>query len=149
MWSNAHGDLMAVRYLAAKTNGAEIKDKLRDLIEPDKAGLVFRPVRETALRAVNESMDLGQLFLGMSIFLVAASLILTAMFFVFSVRQRAREMGVLAASAARPPRCGASSWGRGVLAAVVDRGHSARLGIHEGPSVGLGTAWRRSGRRHV
>lgn len=97
MWANRHGDLMAVRYPAAKTNAAEVRDALREHIDPGQTGLVFRPVREQALRAAGESMDLGQLFLGMSIFLVAASLILTAMFFVFSVEQRAKEMGVLAA----------------------------------------------------
>jgi ABC-type lipoprotein release transport system permease subunit len=143
MWSNAHGDLMAVRYPSSKTNGAEIRDKLRDLIEPDKTGLVFRPVRETALRAVDESMDLGQLFLGMSIFLVAASLILTAMFFVFSVEQRAREMGVLAAVGYRPAEVRRLFLGEGMVLAVLGSAAGVPLGWGFARFLvwGLGTAW--------
>jgi len=143
MWRNAHGDLMAVRYLSSKTNGAEIKDKLRDLIEPDKTGLVFRPVRETALRAVNESMDLGQLFLGMSIFLVAASLVLTAMFFVFSVEQRAREMGVLAAVGYTPAQVRRLFLGEGAVLALVGSAAGIPLGWAFAKFLvwGLGSAW--------
>jgi len=143
MWKNAHGDLMAVRYLSAKTNGAEIKDKLRDLIEPDKTGLVFRPVRAAALRAVNESMDLGQLFLGMSIFLVAASLVLTAMFFVFSVEQRAREMGVLAAVGYTPAQVRRLFLGEGAILALIGSVAGVPLGWAFARFLvwGLGSAW--------
>lgn len=97
MWGSRHGDLMAVRYPDSATNATELRDELREHINPEETGLVFRPVREPALKAAAESMDLGQLFLGMSIFLIAASLTLTSMFFVFTVEQRAKEMGVLLA----------------------------------------------------
>lgn len=97
MWGSRHGDLMAVRYPASATNATELRDALRERLNPEEAGLVIRPVREPALKAASESMDLGQLFLGMSIFLIAASLLLTGMFFVFTVEQRAKEMGVLLA----------------------------------------------------
>ena len=143
LWANRHGDLMAVRYLSSATNVAEIKDKLRDSIDPALTGLVFQPVREAALKAATESMDLGQLFLGMSIFLVAASLILTAMFFVFSVEQRAKEMGVLLAVGYTAPQVRRLFLAEGgVLAAA-----GSVLGIPLGWVFarflvwGLGTAW--------
>lgn len=88
MWANRFGDLMAVRLPASSTFAR---------IDPADAGFVFRPVREEAMRAAAESTDLGGLFLGMSMFLIAASLALTAMLFVFSMEQRAREMGILLA----------------------------------------------------
>jgi len=97
MWGNRYGDLMTVRYLQDAISEADLRETLRDRLDPAVAGVVIRPVREEALRAVSESMDLGQLFLGMSLFLIAASLVLTAMLFVFSVEQRAREMGILLA----------------------------------------------------
>ncbi|RPH37488.1 MAG: ABC transporter permease, partial [Planctomycetota bacterium] len=143
LWANRHGDLMAVRYRSSATNEAEIKDKLRDPIDPAQTGLVFQPVRESALKAATESMDLGQLFLGMSIFLVAASLILTAMFFVFSVEQRAKEMGVLFAVGYTAPQVRRLFLAEGsVLAAA-----GSILGIPLGWGFarflvwGLGTAW--------
>jgi ABC-type lipoprotein release transport system permease subunit len=143
MWSNRHGDLMAVRYPAAKTNERELRDTLREHIDPGQTGLVFRPVREAALQAATESMDLGQLFLGMSIFLVAASLILTAMFFVFSVEQRAREMGVLFAVGYTSAQVRRLFLGEGAVLAVV----GSLIGIPLGRAFaqflvwGLGTAW--------
>ncbi len=98
MWANRFGDVMAVRYPASATDPAKLRAAIRARLDPARAGLALRPVREEALRAVSESMDLGQLFLGMSAFLIAASLLLTAMLFVFTVEQRAREMGVLLAT---------------------------------------------------
>jgi ABC-type lipoprotein release transport system permease subunit len=143
MWANRHGDLMAVRYSAAKTNASLLRGELREKIDPGETGLVFRPVRAAALKAASESMDLGQLFLGMSIFLVAASLLLTAMFFVFSVEQRAREMGVLLAVGYTPARVRRLFLGEGAILAL----GGSLLGIPLGWAFarflvwGLGTAW--------
>ncbi len=100
MWANRYGDIMSVRYNAPSPN--PVQHPLAERLSPEDVGLAFRPVREEALQAAGESMDLGQLFLGMSVFLIAASLVLTAMLFVFSVEQRAREMGVLLAVGYRP-----------------------------------------------
>ncbi len=97
MWGNRFGDLMGVRYSAAATSVDDLRSRLRQRVAPESVGLVLRPVRDEAERAASESMDLGQLFLGMSFFLILASLLLTAMLFVFSIEQRAREMGVLLA----------------------------------------------------
>lgn len=143
MWSNRHGDLMAVRFPASKTNGAEVRDALREHIDPGQTGLVFRPVREQALRAASESMDLGQLFLGMSIFLVAASLILTGMFFVFSVEQRAREMGVLAASGFTPGQVRRLFLAEGAILAGIGSLAGIPLGWGFARALvwGLGSAW--------
>lgn len=143
MWSNRHGDLMAIRYLSATTNQAEIKDKLRDPVDPALMGLVFHPVRESALRAATESTDLGQLFLGMSIFLVAASLILTGMFFVFSVEQRAKEMGVLFAVGYTPPQVRRLFLAEGAVLAAVGSVAGIPLGWAFARTLvwGLGTAW--------
>jgi ABC-type lipoprotein release transport system permease subunit len=143
MWANRHGDLMAVRYSTAKTNGTEIRDSIREHIDPRETGLVFRPVRESALKAASESMDLGQLFLGMSIFLVAASLILTAMFFVFSVEQRAREMGVLLAVGYTPAQLRRLFLGEGAILAGMGSLVGIPLGLVFAKALvwGLGTAW--------
>ncbi len=143
MWANRHGDLMAVRYSAAKTNGTEIREAIREHIDPRGTGLVFRPVREAALKAAGESMDLGQLFLGMSIFLVAASLILTAMFFVFSVEQRAREMGVLFAVGYTPAQVRRLFLGEGAILAATGSLIGIPLGLVFAKALvwGLGTAW--------
>ncbi|MBI4564513.1 MAG: ABC transporter permease [Planctomycetes bacterium] len=101
MWANRFGDLMAVRF---PSSAREIREAIRARLEPAEVGLVFQPVRADAMKAVSESTDLGQLFLGMSAFLIAASLTLTALLFMFAVEQRARERGVLLAVGYTPGR---------------------------------------------
>jgi len=143
MWGSRYGDLMAVRYPAARTNARELGDELREKINPEETGLVFRAVRGAALRAATESMDLGQLFLGMSIFLVAASLTLTAMFFVFTVEQRAREMGVLIAVGIPRPRVRRLFLGEGLVLALLGSVAGIPLGWAFAKVLvwGLGSAW--------
>lgn len=143
MWTNRHGDLMAVRYLASGTNETELRGQLREHIDPEQTGLVFRPVREQALQAANDSMDLGQLFLGMSFFLIGASLVLTAMFFIFSVEQRAKEMGVLLASGYTPGRVRRLFLAEGAVLAGLGSVAGLPLGwaFSRGLLLLLGTSW--------
>ncbi len=104
MWGNRYGDLMTVRFPADVTPENAITDALRGGVAPEEAGLSLLPVREQAFEAVEQAIDLGGLFLGMSFFLIAAALILTALLFVFGVQHRAGEMGVLLALGFRAPR---------------------------------------------
>src|SRR5207253_860981 len=66
-------------------------------LDPASVGLAFAPVREQALAAGSQAMDFGMLFLGFSIFLIVAALLLTALIFTFGVEQRREEIGVLLA----------------------------------------------------
>ena len=143
MWGTRYGDLMAVRYPAAKTNARELRDDLREKINPEETGLVFRNVRGPALAAAAESMDLGQLFLGMSLFLIAASLLLTALFFVFTVEQRAKEMGVLLAVGIPRARVRGLFLAEGAVLAVAGSLAGIPLGwAFAGALVwGLGSPW--------
>ncbi|HOF39634.1 MAG TPA: FtsX-like permease family protein, partial [Candidatus Hydrogenedentes bacterium] len=102
MWGNRYGDLMAVRLNAGLTSESAIIDALCRRVTPGEAGLTLLPVRQQAFDAVEQAIDLGGLFLGMSFFLIVAALILTALLFVFGVQHRAGEMGVLLALGFRP-----------------------------------------------
>ena len=98
MWANRFGNLTAIR-LSANTNTA---DEILQRLNPSESGLAFLPIRQTALKAVEESMDFGQLFLGMSFFLIFASLTLTSLLFVFGIQQRSDETGLFLALGFRP-----------------------------------------------
>jgi putative ABC transport system permease protein len=143
MWGNRYGDLMAVRYLSSVTNAGEVRNMLREHVDPEQAGFVFRPVREQAWKAAGDSMDLGQLFLGMSLFLIAASLVLTAMFFVFSVEQRAKEMGVLFAVGFAPGKVRRLFLSEGAVLATLGSLAGIPLGWGFAKFLvwGLGSAW--------
>jgi ABC-type antimicrobial peptide transport system permease subunit len=99
MWANRWGDLTAVRF-----RGGADADQVRKLakalmvdLDPASLGLFFQPVREQALAASGQAIDFGQLFLGLSVFLVAAALILTGLLFGFNADERAEETGTLLA----------------------------------------------------
>lgn len=98
MWSNRFGTLSGVRW----SKGGHVEEAFQREFEPMAAGFVFQPVREQALAAVDEAMDFGQLFAGMSFFLIIAALMLTGLLFVFGVQQRAEEMGLLLATGWKP-----------------------------------------------
>ena len=96
MWGNRFGDVTAIRF-AGETKADELMGALKEAIDPAKAGLVFLPVREHSLTAVDNAMDFGGLFLGMSFFLILAALLLTTLLFAFGVQQRSTQVGTLLA----------------------------------------------------
>src|SRR5262249_53553900 len=102
MWTNRFGSLTSVRY-EVPTNSSlsacreAIARNLLANLNPEDFGLRFEPVRAQALKAAEQSQDFGQLFLGFSIFLVVAAMLLTALLFQFGLEQRAAEIGTLLA----------------------------------------------------
>jgi ABC-type antimicrobial peptide transport system permease subunit len=103
IWDNRFGNLTAVRY---PSNGPETRAKIemciRQALNPASLGVFFQPIRDNALNASSGSTDFGQLFIGFSLFLIVAALLLTALLFGFNVEQRGEEVGTLLAIGLRP-----------------------------------------------
>lgn len=118
MWANRFGDLMAVRFPPEGDDPSKLADDLRRRIDPSGLGLAFRPVRAQALEAAAGGSDLGPLFLGMSFFLAASALVLTALLFAFSADQRSRETGLLLAVGLSPGRARRLLLAEGALVAA-------------------------------
>jgi ABC-type lipoprotein release transport system permease subunit len=99
MWANRFGGLTSVRwekeYECLAPTPADRMALFCEAYNPVDAGFVFQPVGEQALAAVDQAMDFGQLFVGMSFFLIVAALMLTGLLFVFGIQKRAEEMGIL------------------------------------------------------
>jgi putative ABC transport system permease protein len=96
-WQNRYGNLTAVRYPWREGLAQEIEQRLRSQIDPAAVGLYFQPVRQRGLRAGGGGTDFGQLFLGLSMFLIASAIILTGLLFVFGVESRSSQIGMLLA----------------------------------------------------
>jgi putative ABC transport system permease protein len=107
MWANRFGSLTAIRYevptntLAGTVREAVYRNLLANL-NPEDVGLRFEAVREQALKSAVQAQDFGQLFLGFSLFLVVAALLLMALLFQFGLEQRAAEVGILLALGLTP-----------------------------------------------
>jgi len=97
MWANSYGDLTSVRFPAGSANPDTLDENIRQLVDPASLGLSAIPVREIGMRAISGGTDLGRLFLGLSMFLIAAGILLTCMLFVFSVESRSVQTGMLLA----------------------------------------------------
>ncbi|MBN1974977.1 MAG: FtsX-like permease family protein [Sedimentisphaerales bacterium] len=97
IWANRYGNITGVRYPIDNLSESDIAQKILKKVEPASVGLFFMPVRELGGRAGGGTDDFGQLFLGLSMFLIIASLILTGLVFVFGVESRSEQIGMLMA----------------------------------------------------
>lgn len=97
LWANELGSLTAVRFEAGAAEASRIANGLMGRIDAGAVGIRCLEIRKLHLRASAESVDFGQLFAGLSFFLVAGALATVGLLFVFTVEQRAEEAGVLLA----------------------------------------------------
>jgi len=95
LWQNRFGSLTALRYSGQKES--ELKKYFKAVIDPAGLGFYFRPLKAEGLQASSNSVDFGQLFLGLSFFVIAAALMLIGMLFVFNLKNRSRETGLFMA----------------------------------------------------
>jgi len=113
-------------------------------IDPRQIGMYFTPVRQQALAAAEPTSDFGGLFLGLSFFLIIASVMLTGLLFVFGIEQRSRQVGLLLALGFGPWRVRRWMLAEGLVLAVVGAivGAAAGLGYTRVVLAGLATVWR-------
>jgi putative ABC transport system permease protein len=88
-WRNQYGSLTAVRYPWREGLAQQIERRLMSTIDPATVGLFFQPIRARGMQASRQGTDFGGLFLGLSMFLIAAAVILTGLLFIFGVESRA------------------------------------------------------------
>lgn len=98
LWSSRFGDLTALRIpLAALESPEALLPRLRGTVTPEALGLTVASPAEAARIAVDQSYDLGALFLAMSFFLILTALLLVALMFLFNLESRAGQLGLLRA----------------------------------------------------
>jgi ABC-type antimicrobial peptide transport system permease subunit len=149
MWANRFGNLTAIRFpIPPGEDPKEFRDmldkKLLASINPAALGFHFEPVREQALKAANQAQDFGDLFLGFSIFLVIAALLLMALLFQFGLEQRATEIGTFLSLGFTPKEVRKMLLKEGTILASLGGllGTLAGLGYAKAMLWGLTTIWR-------
>jgi ABC-type antimicrobial peptide transport system permease subunit len=97
LWANRFGNLTAIRLPnegqtpEAKANALALRLQLADI------GLMPRDFKHDAGAAAKGSVDFGGLFIGLSMFLIAAALVFAALLFLFTLERRAAQIGLLLA----------------------------------------------------
>jgi len=144
MWANRYGNLTAVRYSLRGESKENIADKILGASDPAAVGLYFQPVRARGIKAGDEATDFGQLFLGLSMFLIAAALVLMGLLFVFGVENRSEQVGMLLAVGFGPKLVRRLLLIEGSLLAVLGAiaGTAAGLLYTRAMIYGLSTVWR-------
>lgn len=97
LWGSRHGALTSIRFYPP-TQYQHLRQDLLARLSPAAAGFSFRPVRQQALRAATGATDFSGLFIGFSLFLIAAAALLVVLLGKFGLEQRAREAGLLLAT---------------------------------------------------
>ena len=146
IWANRFGDATAVRFVGGsdEARAEAIREWLRERLDPASLGLVVEPVRARAEAAAGQALDFGQLFLSLSMFLIAAALVLTGLLFAFSAQQRAGETGILLALGYRPRRVRRLMLAEGAVIVTIGTlvGTAGGLGYTRLVLVGLATVWQ-------
>jgi putative ABC transport system permease protein len=143
LWGNRFGSLTAIRYPWRPGLDRHVASELTFRVDPATVGLFFQPVREQGLEAGKGGTDFGQLFLGLSMFLIGAGIILTALLFVFGIESRTEQIGLLLAVGLPAKRVRRLLLAEGGLIAVVGMIGGIALGLLYTRLMvyGLSTLW--------
>jgi len=120
-----------------------IRALLRQLT-PEASGLAFSSVRELALRASQGTSDFGQLFLGLSMFLVASAAGLAAMLLHLSTARRASDAGIMLACGWDGREVSRALFAEGAILTVLGAVVGVPLGVLYGAAMiyALGRWWQ-------
>ncbi len=97
LWSNRFGNLTAIRFSSSAKTEAALRAEIGGHLQLSDIGLVARDIKSEARAAAQGSVDFGGLFVGLSMFLIAAALVFAALLFLFTLEQRAAQIGLLLA----------------------------------------------------
>jgi len=104
LWENRFGKYTAIRFstsLRSQTGILKSEDEIRrdiaSLLKLSDIGLVPRDFKSEAAAAAQGSVDFGGLFVGLSMFLIAAALVFAALLFLFTLEKRVSQIGLLLA----------------------------------------------------
>jgi len=102
LWQSRFGKLSSVRVafqegMNPDSERERFARSLRGGLDPEYSGFAVTEVREQGLAASRGSTDFGEYFVYFSFFLIAAAVLLSALFFRLGVEQRVREIGTLQA----------------------------------------------------
>ena len=144
LWRSHHGALTAIRFHPpSPAHYQSLRQDLLARLSPTAAGFSLRPVRQEALLASTGATDFSGLFIGFSLFLIAAAALLVVLLCKFGLEQRAREAGLLLATGYPLAAVARRFLGEGIALAAL----GGLLGLAGAPLyaylmlVGLHTRW--------
>lgn len=133
MWANRFGDLTAMRVPQFKRLRDRLLDAVREGVDPASLGLRIVDVRERAAASTRQAIDFGQLFGGLSFFLIASSALLAGLLMRLSFERRAAEWVTLRAMGIERAMIRKLVW--------IEAGVVLLIAVLIGVPMGLGFTW--------
>ena len=142
LWRNRFGVYTALRF-AGDASVSEVRDGLHAHLDARDLGFVAQAIREAGLAASRDAVDFGQLFVGLSFFLIVAAILLTVLLFSLGIAQRMEETGTLLALGFMPAAVRRQLLLEGLVLAVSGAivGGIAAQGYNRLILLGLRTIW--------
>ncbi len=97
MWSNRFGNYTAVRFPADSFDKEKYNQLFASEINPADLGMTIEPIRKQGIHAAQNGTDFSGLFIGMSFFILIASIVLTSLLFRLNLETRSAQVGLLSA----------------------------------------------------
>jgi len=144
LWANKFGKLTALRFPSDAGSMPELTRKLLEVLPPEAQGLRFDDVRQSAIAATSGGVDFGQLFMGLSFFIILSANLLTALLFIFNTEQRTAETRQLLALGYLPGQIKSLRLWEGLVLSIAGGLIGLLLGVGYSRFImfGLGTFWR-------
>lgn len=95
LWQNRFGNLTAYRLPEGADNQQIIEEVLRKNFSLSQLGFEIRNVRDRGQEAAEKGVNFGELFLGLSFFVLIAGVILSHLLFKLTIRSRIEQIGIL------------------------------------------------------
>jgi ABC-type lipoprotein release transport system permease subunit len=95
LWANRFGESTLLRIASENVSSTNFQQEISRRIHPDALGFKVNDIRNQADRSAAGGVDFGQLFLGLSFFLLLAGILLTYLLFNLYVRTRMDQIGTL------------------------------------------------------
>ncbi len=97
MWANRFGNYTAVRFPADSFDKEKYNQLFALEINPADLGMTIEPIRKQGIHAAQNGTDFSGLFIGMSFFILIASIVLTSLLFRLNLETRSAQVGLLSA----------------------------------------------------
>jgi ABC-type lipoprotein release transport system permease subunit len=134
LWGSRFGETTSIRIPSREgMTESSLSERLLLQLDPKALGFDFLPVKRLGLEAAAGTTPFAILFLGFSMFIIAAALMLVMLLFKLGAEQRAAELGILLGVGFR------RSLARRVM--LLEGSCVAAVGAAAGAAAGIGYAW--------
>jgi len=95
MWENPFGNYTSIRFSRESIHPETLLNTLMHSVRPEQLGMRVLPVYSEGLVSSGNGVDFGQLFLGLSFFIIASGILLIVLIFSLNTASRSTETALL------------------------------------------------------